>query len=86
MLQVKTWKMHLYTIIQFFGLGVLWAVKESPAALAFPFFVVSMIGLRWSLKFLFTEKELEHLDGPSAGKAIHDENDEPDFYEEGIGG
>ena len=26
------------------------------------------------------------LDGPSAGKAINDDNDEPDFYEEGIGG
>jgi hypothetical protein len=53
--------MHLYTLIQFSGLGILWAVKESPAALAFPFFVVSMIGIRKSLKFLFTEKELEHV-------------------------
>ena len=53
--------MHLYTIIQFAGLGILWAVKESPAALAFPFFVISMLGLRWSLKFLFSEKELDHV-------------------------
>ena len=60
-LQVKTWKMHLFTIIQFSGLGLLWGVKESPAALAFPFFVVSMIALRWSLKFIFTEKELDHV-------------------------
>ena len=59
--QVKTWKMHLFTIIQFGGLGILWGVKESPAALSFPFFVISMLGLRWSLKFLFTEKELEHV-------------------------
>jgi len=84
--RVKTSKMHLYTIIQFAGLGILWAVKESPAALAFPFFVISMLGLRWSLKFLFSEKELDHLDGPTAGKAINDEHDELDFYEEGIGG
>ena len=53
--------MHLFTIIQFCGLGVLWAVKERPAALAFPFFVIAMIGLRWSLKFVFTEKELDHV-------------------------
>ena len=53
--------MHLFTIIQFSGLGLLWGVKESPAALAFPFFVVSMIALRWSLKFIFTEKELDHV-------------------------
>jgi len=86
--RVKTWKMHLFTIIQFSGLGLLWGVKESPAALAFPFFVVSMIALRWSLKFIFTEKELDHLDGPNAGKVINpnEEEDEKDFYEEGIGG
>ena len=59
--QVKTWKMHLFTAIQFGGLGILWGVKESPAALSFPFFVISMLGLRWSLKFIFTEKELEHV-------------------------
>ena len=58
--------MHLFTIIQFSGLGLLWGVKESPAALAFPFFVVSMIALRWSLKFIFTEKELDHV-----RKSIH---------------
>ena len=61
-LQVKTWKMHLFTVIQFAGLGVLWAVKSVPQiALAFPFFVASMTGLRWSLKYVFTEKELEHV-------------------------
>ena len=56
----------MFTIIQFSGLGLLWGVKESPAALAFPFFVVSMIALRWSLKFIFTEKELDHV-----RKSIH---------------
>ena len=45
-----------------------------------------MVFVRWSLKYLFTEKELHHLDGPNAGKVILEENDEPDFYEEGLGG
>ena len=52
-------KMHLFTLVQTLGLGVLWAVKSSAIALFFPFFVVAMIPLRMSLKFLFTPKELE---------------------------
>ena len=52
-------KMYLFTLVQSFGLGVLWAVKSSTIALFFPFFVVAMIPLRMSLKFLFTPKELE---------------------------
>ena len=45
--------------VQIVGLGVLWAVKSSPAALAFPFFVIAMIPFRMSLRFLFTPMELE---------------------------
>ena len=67
--RVKTWWMHLFTLCQALGLIILLLVKSIPAiALAFPFVVVSMIGFRWSLKFIFTEKELEYLDGPNAGK------------------
>ena len=54
--------MHLFTIIQALGLGILWAIKETKSiALAFPFFVVSMLGLRWSMKFIFDEKELDYV-------------------------
>jgi len=81
--RVKTWKMHVYTIIQACGLGLLWGIKSSPIALFFPFFVVLMVPLRLSLKFLFSEAELEQLDGKNAGAAVEEE---PDFYEEGIGG
>jgi hypothetical protein len=38
---------------------VLWAVKSSPAALAFPFFVLAMIPYRLLLKFIFTKTELD---------------------------
>ena len=51
--------MHLFTLVQSIGLGILWAVKSSTIALFFPFFVVAMIPLRLSMKFLFTPKELE---------------------------
>ena len=53
--------MHLYTIIQAAGLGILWAVKSSPIALFFPFFVVLMVPLRMSLKFIFNQEELENV-------------------------
>ena len=51
--------MHAFTIVQLVGLGILWAVKDSPIALAFPFFVVLMVPLRMILKFFFTPEELE---------------------------
>jgi ABC-type amino acid transport system permease subunit len=57
--QVRTLKMHLYTLCQGIGLAILWIVKSTPAALVFPFFVVFMIPLRLALKFLFTPRELD---------------------------
>ena len=51
--------MHLFTVLQTFGLIVLWIVKSSALALAFPFFVLGMIPYRVALKFIFTSMELE---------------------------
>jgi solute carrier family 4 (anion exchanger) protein 1 len=58
-LKVKTWKMHLFTGVQCIGLAVLWIVKSSVVALAFPFFVVGMVPLRIGLKYIFSPRELE---------------------------
>jgi hypothetical protein len=59
-LQVKTWKMHMFTAFQFLGLVVLWMVLSIKAiALFFPFFVLAMIPLRILLNFVFTPKELD---------------------------
>jgi len=44
---------------QMIGLAILWKVKDSPAALAFPFFVVAMIPYRLLLGCFFSERELE---------------------------
>ena len=57
--RVKTWKMHMFTLLQTGGLVILWIVKSTKVALAFPFFVVAMIPYRLSLKFLFTPRELD---------------------------
>ena len=57
--KVKTWKMHLFTILQTLGLVILWIVKSSALALAFPFFVLGMVPYRMAFKFIFTSMELE---------------------------
>ncbi|CAG7833126.1 unnamed protein product [Allacma fusca] len=62
--RVKTWKMHMYTMIQLGCLGILWAVKSiRVAALAFPFILMLLVPIRIQLKHLFTSNELEALDG-----------------------
>jgi solute carrier family 4 anion exchanger 2 len=79
--QVKTWRMNLFTFCQLLGLVVLWIVKSSAAALAFPFFVVAMVPYRMCLKWIFNQRELKALDGPDAGKNIDGaEDDEDDFF------
>ncbi|OQR72961.1 anion exchange protein 3-like, partial [Tropilaelaps mercedesae] len=44
-------------------LSLLWIVKQSSFALAFPFVLLCMIPIRLSLKWLFSERELQLLDG-----------------------
>merc|ERR1719480_535646 len=80
---VRTWRMVLFTFLQALGLGLLWYIKSSPASLAFPIFVVMMIPYRWSMKFIFTENELDALDGPTSGQNYDkdDDDEEEDFYE-----
>jgi hypothetical protein len=53
--------MHLFTILQLIGLAILWAVKSTALALAFPFFVIAMIPYRYLLKFIFTQRELDSV-------------------------
>lgn len=58
MLQVPTFKMHLYTLIQLAGICLLYAVKSSRFSLALPFFLVMMVPLRIALGYLFTPLQL----------------------------
>ena len=68
--KMKTWRMHLFTILQLLGLVILWVVKSSAAALAFPFFVMAMIPYRWSMKFIFTSSELDAV-GTESNEHFH---------------
>uniref|UniRef100_A0A2R5LMG1 Anion exchange protein n=1 Tax=Ornithodoros turicata TaxID=34597 RepID=A0A2R5LMG1_9ACAR len=81
--KVKAIKMHLYTLIQVVCLVILWVVKSSSLALAFPFVLLLMIPLRMQLKYLFTQKELQYLDGEDVSLQS-DEEDDPDFYQQTI--
>ena len=51
--------MHLFTGLQLICLAVLWIVKSSTLALAFPFFVVGLVPFRMTLKYLFNPRELD---------------------------
>lgn len=57
--KVLTYRMHLYTAIQVVAFIILWAVNESPASLAFPFFLILMIPLRKSLEYIYSPSELD---------------------------
>ena len=52
-------KVHLFTIIQIFVLAILWAVKESPISILFPFFLIMLVPVRLKLlPKIYTEVEL----------------------------
>lgn len=80
--KVRTWKMHAFTGIQLLMVVILWIVKQSPAALCFPFVLMLLIPIRlYLLPYAFTNPELSALDGKEASVAT-DPEDEPDFFEE----
>ncbi|KAK3861361.1 hypothetical protein Pcinc_018721 [Petrolisthes cinctipes] len=81
--KVRTWKMHSFTGIQLTMLIILWVVKQSPAALCFPFVLMLLIPIRlYLLPYGFNNQELSALDGKEASAPTSDTSDEPDFYEE----
>ncbi|PRQ04613.1 HCO3- transporter family protein [Enhygromyxa salina] len=66
-------KIHLFTIIQLGGLIALWVLKTSPLGLLFPILIALLVPLRLAMKRLFTEAELEALDGEESAEDIeHD--------------
>ncbi|KAA0201927.1 hypothetical protein HAZT_HAZT004768 [Hyalella azteca] len=77
---VRTWKMHLYTVVQILMLVVLWVVKQSKISLCFPFILLCLIPIRFFvLPRFFSPRELCGLDGAALPPT---DGDEPDFYEE----
>mmetsp|Transcript_19934 Transcript_19934/g.43480 ORF Transcript_19934/g.43480 Transcript_19934/m.43480 type:complete len:603 (-) Transcript_19934:385-2193(-) len=55
--------LHLYTLIQFICFAVLYTLTSiSAVAVVFPFFMASLVFVRKSFVWLFTQEELEELD------------------------
>jgi hypothetical protein len=71
--EVTTLRMNLFTLIQILCLAFLWLVKSTLSSLAIPFFVLMLIPLRFSLKYFFSPKELEALDGTLEAKVIEED-------------
>eukprot|EP00808_Paulinella_micropora_P003960 g24148.t1 len=56
------WTIFKFTFIQLSALVVMCGIQQSTIAIIFPLLTILLIPLRWSLKRLFTEKELVLLD------------------------
>ncbi|KAF3846078.1 hypothetical protein F7725_003156 [Dissostichus mawsoni] len=80
--RVKTMKMHLFTAVQLFCLGLLWVVKMSPFSLALPFVLILTIPLRMFMTgTIFTPLEMKCLDADDA-KVTFEEEPGVDVYDE----
>nr|XP_029727239.1 electroneutral sodium bicarbonate exchanger 1-like isoform X14 [Aedes albopictus] len=75
--QVPIRRVHLFTLIQLACLVMLWVIKSfSSTSILFPLMLVVMIGIRKSLDFLFTRRELKILDDvmPEITKRAHEDD------------
>ncbi|CAF1285226.1 unnamed protein product [Adineta ricciae] len=77
--RVRQTKRFIYTIIQMIAAGLLISIKITSFAFLFPFILVLLVPFRkWCLPCVFTERELNELDGDEEEGSIFD--DETDFY------
>ncbi|CAF4085564.1 unnamed protein product [Rotaria sordida] len=77
--RIRQMKRYAYTFIQIVAAGLLLAIKVTSFAFLFPFILVLLVPFRkWCLPFIFTERELNELDGDEQQDSIFD--DEIDFY------
>nr|AJA37522.1 solute carrier family 4 member a1 anion exchanger [Sciaenops ocellatus] len=80
--RVKTWRMHLFTLIQLVCLAVLWIVKISSFSLALPFVLILTIPLRMVMTGrIFSVMEMKCLDADDA-KVTFEEEIGKDVYDE----
>merc|ERR1712070_1038269 len=62
--KAKASSIHKFTFYQLICLGILYALKSIKAvAVVFPFFIASLVFIRWGFAKIFTAEELEALDG-----------------------
>ncbi|XP_045135614.1 sodium bicarbonate cotransporter 3-like isoform X9 [Portunus trituberculatus] len=86
--QVPLKKVHLFTAIQVACLAVLWVIKSfKQTSILFPLMLVVMIGVRKSLDWAFTQRELKILDDtlPEFSRKKRMENVDDEEDEEKLG-
>ncbi|KAK9754989.1 Band 3 cytoplasmic domain [Popillia japonica] len=79
--QVPIRRVHIFTVIQITCLACLWMIKSfNSTSILFPLMLVVMIGIRKSLDFIFTRRELKILDDvmPELSKRNQQEQMEQD--------
>uniref|UniRef100_A0A8C5WIQ5 Anion exchange protein n=1 Tax=Leptobrachium leishanense TaxID=445787 RepID=A0A8C5WIQ5_9ANUR len=80
--RVKTWRMHLFTMVQVICLALLCVVIFTPASLALPFVLILTVPLRrFLLPRIFNNLELNCLDGDNVAVSL-DEDTGKDEYDE----
>merc|ERR1712032_340465 len=72
-------RVHVFTFLQLLCLGILYALKSIKAvAVVFPFFIAALVGVRAAFRKIFTEEELEALDGHGEESPDSIPNTEPE--------
>ncbi|CAI9574825.1 unnamed protein product [Staurois parvus] len=80
--RVKTWRMHVFTLIQMICLVGLFAVMLTPASLALPFLLILTVPLRkFLLPKIFSSLELKCLDADDASVILEEENGQDVYHE-----
>ncbi|XP_069809811.1 band 3 anion transport protein isoform X1 [Dendropsophus ebraccatus] len=80
--RVKTWRMHVFTLVQVICLAVLFVVMFTPASLALPFLLILTVPVRrFILPHIFSSLELKCLDADDASVNLEEEEGQ-DVYNE----
>ncbi|KAM3923757.1 band 3 anion transport protein isoform 2-T2 [Leptodactylus fuscus] len=80
--RVKTWRMHVFTLIQVICLAALFVIMFTPASLALPFVLILTVPVRiYILPRIFTSLELKCLDADGASVSLEEEEGQ-DVYDE----
>ncbi|KAG8566489.1 hypothetical protein GDO81_013274 [Engystomops pustulosus] len=80
--RVKTWRMHVFTLVQLICLAALFVVMFTPASLALPFVLILTVPVRrFILSRIFSSLELKCLDADDASVNLEEEEG-TDVYNE----
>ena len=60
---VRTFRVHFFTIVQIICLVLLFIIQlNNTLSITFPLMVLALVGVRKLMDYMFTQKELAHLD------------------------